>query len=48
MTSNRGSVLFVSVPLSRRQRIRRLFTWHYIRQTRLFMPLTDWWLNRGL
>ena len=37
---------FVSVPLSRWQRIRLRFSWFYIRQTRPFLRLTEWWLNR--
>lgn len=38
--------MFVSVPLSRWERIRLRCSWFYIRQTRPFARLTEWWLNR--
>lgn len=46
MRANPVTALFMRVP-SRWESFRLRLTWHYIRQTRLFLPLTDWWLNRG-
>lgn len=34
-------------PQTRGQRWRMRLSWAYIRQTRPFLPLTTWWLNRG-
>lgn len=39
---------FVTIPLSRWQRIRLRLSWAYWRQTRLPNPITEWWLNRDL
>jgi hypothetical protein len=40
-------IFYFAAKPTRWQRIKIRFTWHYIRQTRPLLPLTEWWLNRG-